>query len=151
MVRRYGKYILKRGFIMFRERIRRFMMGRYGFDSYSKFLIIAAIVCLMLSSFNQRHFIGVVFYFAGWIMTIYSFYRTLSRDTYKRAAENQQYLAKSAGIRSKFKNLPNDMEQRKMYHIYKCPKCKQKIRIPRGKGRIEISCPKCGEKFIKNS
>lgn len=136
---------------MLKERIRRFMMGRYGFDSYSKFLLVVALVGVMLSSFNQRHFIGVVFYFIGWGAMIYSFYRALSRDTSKRAYENQQYLKKSAGIRSKFNNLPNDMQQRKMYHIYKCPKCKQKIRIPRGKGRIEIRCPKCGETFIKNS
>ena len=136
---------------MFKERIRRFMIGRYGFDSYSKFLLIAALVFVMLSSFNQRHFIGVVFYFIGWGSMIYSLYRTLSRDRSKRALENQQYLNKSAGIRRKFQNLPNDIQQRKMYHIYKCPKCKQKIRIPRGKGRIEIRCPKCGETFIKNS
>ena len=136
---------------MFKERIRRFMIGRYGGDSYSKFLIITALVFVLLSSFNQRHFIGVVFYFIGWGSMIYSIYRTLSRDTSKRALENQKFLAKTAGIRRKFENLPNDIQQKKMYHIYKCPKCSQKIRIPRGKGRIEIRCPKCGETFIKNS
>ena len=136
---------------MFKERIRRFMYGRYGVDSYSKFLLISSAVFMLLSSFNQRRQIGVLFYFLALGLALYCMYRTLSRDTTKRAYENQTYLQKSARIRGKFKNLPGDIEQRKMYHIYKCPKCKQKIRIPRGKGRIEIRCPKCGETFIKNS
>ena len=66
-------------------------------------------------------------------------------------AENQKYLALENRLRRFWGQKRYLIQQRKEYHIYKCPGCKQKIRIPRGKGKISIRCPKCGEEFIKNS
>ena len=74
-----------------------------------------------------------------------------SKNVSKRYAENQAYLAKSYKIRCFFAKQKDLFRQRKQYHIYKCPGCSQKIRIPRGKGKIEIRCPKCGTKFMKKS
>ncbi len=74
-----------------------------------------------------------------------------SRNVRKRYDENVRFLNKTAKIRGFFKSQKNLMAQRKDYHIYTCPGCKQKIRIPRGKGKIEIRCPKCGTTFIKKS
>ena len=88
---------------------------------------------------------------AGLALIIYTYYRVLSRDYAKRSAENQKYLAKTQKIRMRFQKEKGMMEQRKTHHIYKCPGCGQKIRIPRGKGKIEIECPKCHVKFIKRS
>ncbi|MFR5507562.1 MAG: MJ0042-type zinc finger domain-containing protein, partial [[Ruminococcus] torques] len=61
------------------------------------------------------------------------------------------YLMKTYKIRNWFQNQKNIWQQRKVYHIYTCPSCKQKIRIPKGKGKIEVRCPKCGTTFIKKS
>ena len=87
----------------------------------------------------------------SWVLIIYSYYRMFSRNIYKRSHENQLFLGKTAKIRSWFFHKKSMMLQRKTHHIYRCPGCKQKIRIPRGKGRIEITCPKCHTTVIKNS
>ena len=69
----------------------------------------------------------------------------------KRYAENQKYLQVTSKFRLRFNKEKNLMKQRKTHHIYSCPGCGQKIRIPRGKGKIEIECPKCHTKFVKRS
>ena len=87
----------------------------------------------------------------SWIAVIYAYFRIFSKNIYKRAAENQAFMKKTAGIRSWFYKQKSMMAQRKTHRIFKCPTCKQKIRVPKGKGRIEIRCPKCSTKFIKKS
>ena len=82
---------------------------------------------------------------------IYSYYRMFSRQTYKRALENQKFLQHTSKIRGFFAKQKYMVAQRKTHHIYKCPNCKQKIRVPKGKGKIEIRCPKCQTTFIKKS
>lgn len=134
-----------------RERIARYMQGRYGVDSLSKFLL----VCGMLAVFGATLFdnptaMGIC-NLLGWLIIVYCYFRLFSRNITKRYAENQAFLAKTYKIRSFFRRQKEMLKQRKIYHIYKCPGCRQKIRIPRGKGKIEIRCPKCGETFIKKS
>lgn len=130
-----------------REKFMRFMYGRYGVDSFGKFLLVVCILCYVLSRFK---WLGLLYPIALALL-IYSYFRMLSRNVYKRAAENQKYLSYTSKIRGFWYNEKNLMQQRKTHHIYKCPNCKQKIRIPRGKGKIEIRCPKCQNTFIKRS
>lgn len=133
-----------------KEKLMRFMYGRYGIDSFGKCTIGVGLVAIVLSNFvNYR--IGSVLSFIAWVCIIYSYFRMFSKNTYKRATENQAYLAKTYKIRCFFARQKNMMAQKKTHHIYKCPSCKQKIRIPKGKGRIEIRCPKCSTTFIKKS
>lgn len=87
----------------------------------------------------------------AWACVVYSYFRMFSRNVYKRAAENQKWLNKTYKIRAWFSRQKTSVSQRKVYHIYKCPSCRQKIRIPKGKGKIEVRCPKCSTTFIKNS
>ena len=65
--------------------------------------------------------------------------------------ENEKFMSLTAGIRRLFSKEKYMMKQRKDYRIFTCPGCKQKIRIPKGKGKIEITCPKCRTKFIKKT
>ena len=130
-----------------REKIQRFMIGRYGADELAKAQSIAALVLLFLSMFSR---LGI-FYWLAIALMIYSTWRMFSKNISARYAENQKYLALENRLRRFFGQKRYLMQQRKEYHIYKCPGCKQKIRIPRGKGKISIRCPKCGEEFIKNS
>ena len=133
-----------------KERFQRFMQGRYGFDEFARFTLVATLILLILSMI-VRGWLGSLFNTAGLMLLIYTYYRALSRDFSRRYAENQRYLEKTKDIRRRFEREKNIMSQRKDYHIYSCPGCSQKIRIPRGKGQIEITCPKCGQKFVKRS
>lgn len=129
------------------EKFRRFMMGRYGVDSFSKFLLVAGVVLACISSFTKLQ----ILYFIGWAALLYSYFRVFSKNYAKRAAENQKYLQITAKISSKIPGFKNRSSRNSQYTIFKCPGCKQKIRVPSGKGKIEIRCPKCGRTFIKRS
>lgn len=84
-------------------------------------------------------------------LIIYTYYRIFSKQIYKRAAENEKYLKAVAKLKKAFRIQKKAAGQRKYYRFFKCPGCKQTIRIPKGHGRIEIRCPKCGCRFVKKS
>ena len=130
-----------------RYKISQFMAGRYGMDQFSQFLGWLAFVLIVIGMFSKK----ALFTYLTLAVIIYMYFRVLSKDHAKRFAENQKYLQLSAKARGYFTRTKYRISDLKTHHIYKCPTCKQKIRIPRGKGRIEISCPKCRTKFIKNS
>lgn len=141
----------RKGRVKMKEKLMRFMQGRYGADTLSKVLLAAGLIIVILSGFLARNAAGTVFYVLGWVLLIYCYFRMFSRNVSKRYAENQAFLARTYKIRGFFRRQADIWKQRKVYHIYKCPGCGQKIRIPRGKGKIEIRCPKCGATFIKKS
>ena len=122
------------------------MQGRYGNDQLNRFLMVLVMISLLLSLFGVRPF-----YLVGIAILVWSYSRMFSRNIYKRQAENSVYLRYEYKVRQKFAGWKKAAKQRKTHHIYKCPSCKQKIRIPRGKGKIEIRCPKCGQTFIRRS
>ncbi len=124
-----------------------FMQGRYGADQMGQMLSAVSMVFLIISLFsrNQAWFLLAV------IGIVYNYFRMFSKNISKRYAENQKYLTMTAGIRRKLASWKAQLAQRKIYHIYRCPGCKQKIRVPRGRGKIEIRCPKCNTRFVKKS
>ena len=74
-----------------------------------------------------------------------------SRDYNRRYAENQKFLTWQNKVKYKVNNWKRGITDRKTHHIYKCPSCGQKIRVPRGKGKIIVTCPKCRTEFQKKS
>ena len=130
-----------------KEKLIRFMYGRNGVDSLGKFVLAISIIVMLLAGWTD----SLILSYLSWIGIIYLYVRMFSRNIYKRSSENQWYLNKSYKIRTFFYRQKNLLLQRKTHHIYKCPTCRQKIRVPRGKGRIEIRCPKCNTRFIKKS
>ena len=130
-----------------REKFMHFMAGRYGTDSLSKFLLAICFICLILNLFIRIP--GL--YFFGLVILGYGYFRMFSRNFAKRSAENAWYLKTTKGVRTFFGKQKNYQKIRKTHHLYKCKQCGQRIRIPKGKGRIEITCPKCKYRFIKNS
>ena len=134
-----------------KEKIGRFMAGRYGNDKLNQFMMAVFLGCAVLNLFVRNAYASTVLNSWECLLILLVYIRMFSRNISKRYAENQKYLALENRLRRFFGQKRYLMQQRKEYHIYKCPGCKQKIRIPRGKGKISIRCPKCGEEFIKNS
>ena len=130
-----------------KEKFMRFMYGRYGVDPFSRFLILVTFITAVSANIFDSRILSML----SWACLFYAYFRIFSKNIYKRTAENQAFLKKTAGIRTWFYKQKSLMVQRKTHRIFKCPTCRQKIRVPKGKGRIEIRCPKCNTKFIKNS
>lgn len=130
-----------------KEKFMRFMYGRYGVDTLGKCSLGAGLATMVLSIVFDSYTLSLL----SWFFIILTYFRMFSRNLYKRSSENQTFLNKTYKLRTWFGKQKNMLAQRKTHHIYRCPGCKQKIRVPRGKGRIEIRCPKCHTTFIKNS
>lgn len=130
-----------------KKRFMQFMSGRYGADELSKFMLGICLVCLVLNIFTGVR--GV--YLLALVLLGLCYFRMFSKDYARRSTENQKYLSTVWKVKSWFGKKKNRIAESKDYHIYKCPSCGQKIRIPRGKGRICITCPKCRHEFEKKS
>ncbi|MBS7009457.1 hypothetical protein [Anaerostipes sp.] len=131
-----------------RDKIQNFLRGRYGTDSLSKFLLTAALVGMFLPILIKKAFL---FYYLGLILLVYSYSRILSRNISKRSAENAAFLRKTRKITGFFSKKKLHFEQRKTHRFFRCPGCGQDIRVPKGKGKIVITCPKCRREFQAKS
>ena len=133
-----------------RNWLRKVMTGRYGVDELSRFLNTTAMLSLVLSVlFNNG--LSVFFLLLSFTSLIWNYIRMFSRNTYKRRAENNAYLTIRYNLTRKFSGLKQRLQQKKYYRFYKCPKCGITTRVPKGKGKIRITCPKCGEIFQRKS
>lgn len=123
------------------------MQGRYGVDSLSRFLSIVLLAIIILGMFIRIPLSGTI----TLVILVILYWRMFSRNIPKRYEENQKFLQIRDKLFGRFSDFGSNMSQMKDYHIYKCPRCNQKIRIPRGKGHIMVRCPKCGYEFHKKS
>lgn len=108
-------------------------------------MCVTALVCLVIGLF-----VGI-FYYIGLLLLLYAYFRMLSRNVHKRYAENIAFMQKTAGVRAKFGQLQQRFALRKTYRYFSCPHCRQQVRVPKGRGKISITCPKCGTQFIKKA
>ena len=129
-----------------REKLMRFMQGRYGNDRLGQAMLVLALICMVLSIFRIP-FVSTV----GLVVLILVYYRMFSRQISKRAAENQKYLTLEWKVRARLQKRKQALAQSRTHRIFKCPECRQKIRVPRHRGRIAISCRKCGAEFIRKT
>ena len=118
---------------------RRFMEGRYGTDRLNMTILTAGLVLCIVSMFFRIPAVNLVLTFLSYVLMFWAIFRTLSRNTYKRYQENRKYL--------NFLNRCKDREHR----YFSCPRCRQSVRVPRHKGKISITCPRCREKFVKKT
>jgi len=128
-------------------KIQQFMVGRYGNDEFTLFLSIAGLV---LSFFGNFRYLRIL-YFVGLFMIIYSLFRSFSKNFEARRKELNWYLVWSAKPKAEFKLLGNKIRDRKTHCYFKCKHCKTVLRVPKGRGKIEITCPKCRAKVVKKT
>lgn len=125
------------------SRIKQWLASRYGVDALSWFLLICSVVVYILSIFMFSNILNFVFIF----IALYNLTRIFSRNYVQRDRENRFYLRKTSKIRS----MLNRTKMRKTHRLFKCPTCKQIVRIPKGKGDVVVHCPKCKTAFDAHS
>ena len=129
-----------------RNAIQRFMYGRYGNDQFGHFLIGLALVLILLEALTS---FGLFTLLAD-AAVLYALFRMLSRNTYKRREENAKFL-KKANPAIKWLRLQQTIRKDKEHRYFKCPNCSQYLRVPRGKGKITVTCRSCGASFQEKS
>lgn len=140
-----------------RERFNRFMYGRYGTDDLNRFMLLVGCVLIVVNLFVSSRILSWLVL----VILVLTYYRMLSRDTWKRSEENRKFMEMTGGIRARFSRNSYNRSGRGGnygsyqatgdYKIYRCPSCGQKIRIraPKGTGKIMVRCPKCQKEFPK--
>ena len=141
-----------------KEKLARFLSGRYGSDQLNTALCILALVFFIIAAIlghidNTACFvISVITYVLAIAALGYSFFRTFSRNLSARHAENEWFRKKFIiPFKRKSNELSTRRRQKETHKFFKCPKCRQTVRVPKGKGKVRITCPKCGEVFIKET
>lgn len=127
------------------------MYGRYGMDQLGLFLIGLSLVCTFLSACFSHGVLAGGFYLLSTLLLAVTLLRMLSRNIPRRYQENQFFLTKTAGVRGWFSQLGNRLRDGRTHRHFQCPYCKQKIRVPKGRGKICITCPQCRREFIKKT
>lgn len=119
--------------------MRRFMVGRYGSDKLNTALLMTGVVICLISAIVPFAILKLIAMALCYGLMFWAISRMLSRNTYKRYQENRKYLQFIERIKDR------------QHRYYDCPRCRQQVRVPRGKGKISITCPKCKEKFIRKT
>ncbi len=115
------------------------MTGRYGTDKLNTFILATGVAVCLLAMIVPVAVWKLLLTALSYVLMFWAIFRTFSRNTYKRYRENQKFLL-----------LLDRIKDRK-HKYFNCPKCRQVVRVPRGKGKISITCPKCRERFIRKS
>ena len=118
--------------------LRRFMMGRYGHDKLNSAILWTGVVMAILAIFIPTA-LSLILHLMAYVLVGIALFRTFSRNTYKRYRENRKFL------------MLVDRVKDREHRYFECPRCRQLVRVPKGKGKVAISCPKCKEKFIKKT
>ena len=123
----------------FKQGLRHFMMGRYGTDKLNMVMLGAGVLVSIVGMFLPFPMVKLILMLVSYVLMFWALFRCFYRNTYKRYQENRKFL------------MLWDRVKDRQHKYFTCPRCKQTVRVPKGKGKIAIKCPKCGEKFIKKS
>lgn len=128
--------------------LQKIMAGRYGADQLSMALLLFWLFLSIMSRFIKHNQIIMM---VNIVLIVLIYYRIFSKNIKKRYQENMKFLQYWNPIEKKFKSLIKHIKDARYYRYYKCPNCKQQLRVPKGKGKISITCPKCKLSIIKKT
>ena len=123
------------------------MAGRYGGDQFSRFLSFVALALILVNLFVRSGVLWVL----GIAVLVFIYVRMFSKNYEKRRKENERYLRWKYQFTSFFSNWMDRQKQRRDYVFFRCPSCHAMLRVPRGKGKIRITCRKCGNAFERKT
>lgn len=134
-----------------RTRLAQFFEGRNGIDNLNVAIMWLAVLTLV-ASYLVPHDPGkwILHSSASFFILAYCA-RALSRNLQRRYAENARFLNAIGRLKNNWESRRVRAEQRKEYKIFKCPSCGMKLRVPRGKGKVMITCRQCGAQFQEKS
>lgn len=131
-----------------KDKLQKFMQGRYGADALYRTLLIAAVLCSLCSVLLQKNIsISSLFSAASMLLIGWAIFRCLSKNIEKRYLENLYYLEWLGSVRRHIRFRKEKHRQRKDYKFFVCPTCRTNLRVPKGKGKVNITCSKCGTRF----
>ena len=130
-----------------KEKFYRFMAGRYGSDQLSRFLSFFALALIVLNLFLRNAVLWVL----GIVALVLVYVRMFSKNYEKRRKENERFLQWKYKLTGGVRNWLDRQKQRRDYVFFRCPSCRAMLRVPRGKGRIRVTCRKCGNAFEKKT
>lgn len=129
------------------DKIKKFMYGRNGGDQLSIALLIVSVLITFVGRLSKLQWVIMLSY----IPLALSMFRVFSKDVSKRRMENYKFAMLLSPLYSRFKNTQKRLKDSKTHKHYKCPNCNQQLRVPKGKGKIVVTCSKCGTKFEKRT
>ena len=132
---------------MIRNFLRNIMIGRYGPDHLNIAMIVVSLVLSLIHAITRFPPLMYISY----ILLALAFFRMLSRNIVRRRAENDKFIRYWWPIRTKASRTVANIKHRKTHKFLKCPSCGNTLRVPKGKGKLQITCPKCGERFVKKT
>ena len=130
-----------------RANFARFMSGRYGADTLGQHMIFGALAMTIIGSLTGLSFLSLM----ADALIVLALFRMLSKNRYKRAQENADYAQRTYKVTRAVTEWVNRMKNSKKYRYFSCPKCKMRLRVPRGVVKVTITCKGCGEKFDKKA
>ncbi|MBQ4153971.1 MAG: hypothetical protein IJE01_02075 [Clostridia bacterium] len=128
-------------------KLQSFMYGRYGMDDFSRFLTWVALAFFIINLFIN----SIILYFLGLFALIFSTYRCYSKNIYKRQKERATYVKYKNKLLGWFRIRKRIYNERKVNKYFKCPTCKAYLHVPKGRGKIIITCPKCKNEITRKS
>ena len=127
--------------------VRRFFYGRNGSDHLTVFIVVASLIISLIAQAARLPWL-FLFYYAGIFLC---FYRVLSRNLARRRAENQAFLQSAGAVTSWFRLKGKIIRERKTHRYLKCPGCRQQLRVPKGNGKICVTCSRCKMEFTRKT
>ena len=131
------------------NRLRQFMAGRHGIDELNIAILATALVISLIGSFLHP-LVYFIMQTVSFILLGLAFFRMFSKNRARRTYENTRFLVIYNPIRDWFVLQKNRFVNRKTHVYFRCPNCKKSLRVPKGIGKVNITCPTCKEKFIRN-